>query len=207
MPNRLRYEVRDPIHGFVSFDPLERAILDTRPVQRLRNIKQLALTNQLYPGATHSRLEHSLGVMELAGRALDTVHAHAGSDIRDLMGWHDPAQLQKDRQLLRLAALLHDIGHTPLSHAAEALVPDAFGTHHKHEWVTRALLEDPQGEIAQVLEAEMRRQNVFGVRPGDLLPLAVEHEVAEPRDFREALLPSLLSGPLGVDRVDYLVRD
>src|SRR5690242_14607410 len=129
MPKTLLYEVRDPIHGFVAFDPLERAILDTRPVQRLRHIKQLALTNELYPGATHTRLEHSLGVMELAGRAFDTIHEHAGGDFRDWMGWNDPAQAERQRRTLRLAALLHDVGHAPFSHAGEGLFPDEAPNH------------------------------------------------------------------------------
>src|ERR1700731_2913609 len=65
------HEIRDPIHVFVRLDSDERAILDARPFQRLRHIHQLALTYLVYPGATHKRFEHSLGVMELAGRVFD----------------------------------------------------------------------------------------------------------------------------------------
>jgi len=67
------HEFRDPIHGFIRVDSKERLVVDSRQVQRLRHIHQLALTNLLYPGATHRRFEHSLGVMDLAGRVYDTV--------------------------------------------------------------------------------------------------------------------------------------
>ena len=67
------HEIRDPIHIFVRLDSDERAVVDSRPFQRLRHIHQLALTYLLYPAATHKRFEHSLGVMELAGRVFDVV--------------------------------------------------------------------------------------------------------------------------------------
>lgn len=197
-----RYEVRDPIHGFIAFDPLEKEILGTAPVQRLRNIKQLALTYQLYPGATHTRLEHALGVMELAGRAFDIIYQHASGNVREWMGWNDTCLAEKHRSVLRLAALLHDIGHAPFSHAAEELFPEA---HPGHEWITKALIEDINGDIASVLQNS--KHNTFGIKPRDLLPLAVERKVVPPSNFQEGVLSSLISGPLGVDRMDYLVRD
>ena len=67
------HEIRDPIHVFVSVNSHERRVLDSRPFQRLRHIHQLALSSLVYPGATHNRFEHSLGVMELAGRVFDIV--------------------------------------------------------------------------------------------------------------------------------------
>ena len=71
------HEIRDPIHTFVRLDSAERQVLDSRPFQRLRHIHQLALTYLVYPGATHKRFEHSLGVMELASRVFDTVTSRA----------------------------------------------------------------------------------------------------------------------------------
>jgi hypothetical protein len=70
---KLTHEVRCPIHGFVRFNNLEREVIDSPPVQRLKHIHQLAMTYQVYPGATHRRFEHSLGVMDLAGRAFDVL--------------------------------------------------------------------------------------------------------------------------------------
>ena len=69
MPKNV-HEIRDPIHVFVRLDTHERKVLDSRPFQRLRHIHQLALTYLVYPGATHRRFEHSLGVMELASAPL-----------------------------------------------------------------------------------------------------------------------------------------
>src|ERR1700723_2017845 len=70
------HEIRDPIHVFIRLESLEREVLKSRPVQRLRHIHQLALTNLIYPGATHRRFEHSLGVMELAGRVYEVITGH-----------------------------------------------------------------------------------------------------------------------------------
>jgi len=74
---KLFHEIRDPIHVFIHLDWYEKKVLDSRPFQRLRNINQLALTYLLYPGATHKRFEHSLGVMELAGRVFDVITKQA----------------------------------------------------------------------------------------------------------------------------------
>jgi uncharacterized protein len=80
------HEIRDPIHVFIRLDTVERKVLDSRPFQRLRDIHQLALSYLVYPGATHRRFEHSLGVMELAGRVFDVVTAEPNrhGTIRDL---------------------------------------------------------------------------------------------------------------------------
>jgi len=81
------HEIRDPIHVFVRLDDDERRVLDSRPFQRLRHVHQLALCYLLYPAATHKRFEHSLGVMELAGRVFDIVThpANVTDDIRRLL--------------------------------------------------------------------------------------------------------------------------
>ena len=134
------HEVRDPIHVFVRMDSYERAVLNSRPFQRLRHIHQLALTYLVYPGATHKRFEHSLGVMELAGRVFDIVtHVDNVSDeIRarlEPIGHETP--LNYWRLALRMAALCHDIGHLPFSHAAEQrLLPEGWD----HERLTRQLI-------------------------------------------------------------------
>lgn len=70
---KITHEIRDPIHVFIKLDTAERKVLDSRPLQRLRYIHQLAMTYLIYPGATHKRFEHSLGVMELASRVFDMI--------------------------------------------------------------------------------------------------------------------------------------
>src|SRR5229473_691490 len=84
---KLFHEIRDPIHVFIRLDSDERKVLDSRPFQRLRYITQLALTYLIYPGATHKRFEHSLGVMELAGRVFDVVtkSANLTDEVRKLL--------------------------------------------------------------------------------------------------------------------------
>src|ERR1039458_1420049 len=112
------HEIRDPIHAFVRLDSDERRVLDSAPCQRLREIHQLALTYLLYPGATHRRFEHSLGVMELAGRVFDVVtdRDNVLPEVQEAL----PEITQKNqlgywRSALRVAALCHDIGHLPVS--------------------------------------------------------------------------------------------
>src|SRR6266404_8980047 len=85
------HELRDPIHTFIRLDSEERKLLDSRPVQRLRHIHQLATSFLVYPGATHRRFEHSLGVMELAGKVYDIVTAPDNllvDQARDLVPEH-----------------------------------------------------------------------------------------------------------------------
>jgi len=82
MPKNV-HEIRDPIHVFIRLSNDERKVLDSRPFQRLRQIHQLGLTYLVYPGATHRRFEHSLGVMELAGRVYDVVTNKLTDDVRD----------------------------------------------------------------------------------------------------------------------------
>ena len=116
------HEIRDPVHTFVRLDSDERDVLNSRPYQRLRHIHQLAVSYLVYPGASHKRFEHSLGVMELAGRVFDVVtyQANLTDDIRDLLPEvESSAKLQYWRKVVRMAALCHDIGHLPFSHAAE----------------------------------------------------------------------------------------
>jgi HD superfamily phosphohydrolase len=102
-------EIRDPIHGFIQPEGIEIDLLDSMPMQRLRGIKQLALASLVYPGAHHTRFEHSLGAMHVADRMAKAV---------GLTG--------ERRRLVRLATLLHDLGHGPFSHVAEQLL-ERFG--------------------------------------------------------------------------------
>jgi uncharacterized protein len=130
MSNGDLHEIRDPIHVFVRLDSHEREVLNSRPFQRLRHIHQLALTYLVYPGATHKRFEHSLGVMELAGRVFDvlTSRANVTDEMRrGLTSLNNDDELRYWRRALRMAALCHDIGHLPFSHAAEKeLLPSGW---------------------------------------------------------------------------------
>ena len=124
------HEIRDPIHVFIRLTTDERQVVDSIPFQRLRNIHQLAMSYLVYPGATHKRFEHSLGVMELASRVYDIVTAQDNihPKVRELIPEISmEAKLIYWRNVLRMAALCHDLGHLPFSHAAEKLLlPDGW---------------------------------------------------------------------------------
>ena len=101
MPHKT-LEIRDPIHGFVRLTPWEWDIVNHTVFQRLRRIRQLAWTEMVYPGAVHTRFEHSLGVMHTAGRMFDQIVEHRSELLRDLR--FSGAGIDKDRKLVRLAA-------------------------------------------------------------------------------------------------------
>ena len=116
------HELRDPIHVFIHLDDAERVVINSPHFQRLRYIHQLALTYHLYPGATHRRFEHSLGVMELAARIFDVVTARDHVDnetFNALKPLQCKCKLSYWRRVLRMAALCHDLGHLPFSHAGK----------------------------------------------------------------------------------------
>ncbi len=203
MTSKQFHEIRDPIHDFVRLDSDEWRVLDSGSVQRLRHIHQLAMSYLVYPGATHKRFEHSLGVMELAGRVFDVVTAD--HNIHPAMREVVPELARRDlldywRKVLRMAALCHDIGHLPFSHAAEKdLLPEGWN----HERITTELiLGDELGDIWQSMRPPLD--------PLDVAKVAVGPEEMEEVEFSdwETLLSEIVSGEaLGVDRMDYLLRD
>jgi HD superfamily phosphohydrolase len=193
---KFEHEFRDPIHAFVKMNSYERGIVDSAAYQRLRQIHQLALTYLVYPGATHRRFEHCLGVMELAGRVFDIVtDPHRMHEARDLV---EPlADTQRHaywRAVLRAAALCHDLGHLPFSHAGEDLLPDG----ENHETITRRFILGP--EISELLMAAEPP-----LRPTDVADLATKTTGLEP--WKQILAEIVQSNFFGVDRIDYLLRD
>jgi uncharacterized protein len=200
-----QHEIRDPIHNFVRVTADEVAAINSRPFQRLRNIHQLALTYLVYPGATHRRFEHSLGVMELAGRVFDilTHERNRHPDVIDL--FPDSETLTAWRKVVRLAALFHDLGHLPFSHAAEEqLLPD--GKH--HEWLTVEVLRSD--EMRQVLKDMMPSPDPDLVAKIAIGPEKWGKWFGKATDFKEwdLLMTDIVTGDaFGVDRIDYLLRD
>lgn len=197
------HEIRDPIHAFIRLDSDERRVLDSRPLQRLRHIHQLATTWLVYPGATHRRFEHSLGVMELAGRVYDVVTdtRNVSDDMRRVLEpLSDPASRVYWRRAVRMAALCHDIGHLPFSHAAEKeLLPEGWD----HERLTRCLVSSREmNDIWKSMKPPLVDT--------DILKLAVGPDKAEDMEFTnwEELMAEIIVGDaFGVDRMDYLLRD
>jgi uncharacterized protein len=168
--------IRDPLWNNIRLDPLAFELIDTPAFQRLRYVRQLGLAFLVYPGATHARFEHALGTYHLARRTLTLFEEQ---DEYAAVG-------RNECQLVRIAALLHDIGHYPFSHALEEI-----GAMH-HEDVARPLIRD--GEVAQILRRELG---------GD----APDRVVALIRGESDSPLQGLISGSIDLDKLDYLRRD
>jgi HD superfamily phosphohydrolase len=172
-------------------------------IQRLRNINQLAMSYLVYPGATHKRFEHSLGVMELAGRVFDVItdQRNLHGKIKDLIPEvNQDDKLRYWRRVIRMAALCHDLGHLPFSHAAEGdLLPEGFD----HETITVDIIKSKEmQQIWQSVTPPLRTE--------DILKLAVGPKKAKGIVFSdwEAVLSEVIVGDsFGVDRIDYLLRD
>ena len=198
-----QHEIRDAIHGFVRLTTRERCLIDSPVIQRLRYIHQLATTFMVYPGATHSRFEHSLGVADVATRIFDVV-------VREdnLRAVQDRLEVNREdigywRNVLRVAALCHDAGHLPFSHAAEAeLLPSGWN----HERFTKALIEDsPLADTIKAISPPIRREDVVKIA---VSPAVLSKAEAESMDDWESIVSEIISGAVfGADRMDYLLRD
>ncbi len=177
--------VRDPIHGFIRLTGEEADIVATPPFQRLRGVRQLAFANLVYPGALHTRFEHTLGVF------------HVTSLMAKVCKLDD-----EHTRLVRLAALLHDLGHGPFSHVSEGAL-EIFADRPK---ITRRLNPNKPEKIHELVTQDLLRTNphlihVLGKRTLEQVELLLAQGYDEP------VLRSIISGPLDADKQDYLQRD
>ncbi len=171
--------VRDPLWDTIRLDSTAVRIIDSAAFQRLRYIRQLGLAYLIYPGATHTRFDHALGVYHLAQRALAVL------DEQGALERIDPIE----RRLVPLAGLLHDIGHYPYSHALEELEEGRIPGH--HEALTGLFFQDP--DVREALEA--------------VAPDGAERIEAMIRGRSASPLQGLVSGSLDLDKIEYLKRD
>jgi len=195
------YEIRDPVYGFIKFNDWEKDIINHPAFQRLRRIRQLGLTDLIYPGAMHTRFEHSLGVMHLATKMYDAiVEKEENKKILKEYLHYDDAGLKRDRQIVRLAALLHDIGHPPFSHASEELFPVNPQTkkRFKHEDYTVAIIKGP---LKDVIENHDLNSN-YKIKADEVASL-----IEGTGKDRILFWRILISSQLDADRADYLLRD
>jgi uncharacterized protein len=169
--------IKDPIHGYVRISETEKTIIDTRPVQRLRRLRQLAGSEFVYPAANHTRFEHVVGAMHLAGVLSEVLPTGMDDHTREQM---------------RLAALLHDIGHGPFSHVFEPLMVRHLKKTHEDfvPWLVN------ETEIANKVDDA-------GFDPRKLGLLAV----GRLRDRKRPYLDQIISSSVDVDKMDFLVRD
>lgn len=197
------YEVRDPVYGFITFNDLEKDIINEPLFQRLRRIRQLGLTDMVYPGAMHTRFEHSLGAMHLATLMYNAI-AEDDNNFRlleDRMSYNK-AGIDADRQLVRLAALLHDIGHAPFSHASEDIMPfnERKKRTYKHEDYSSAIIKGP---LRNVIESHPVCRN-YRIKADEVAALIDGDAIV----LKEKIFwKVLISSQLDADRGDYLLRD
>lgn len=190
-------KMRDPIHGFIEIREGEKKIIDSPPFQRLRNIKQLAMTSYVYPGAEHTRFGHSIGVMHLVTRAFRS--ATEG----DTEHFPEPKRAWYE-QILRLIALTHDIGHAPFSHASEAVFPN--GKEHEDytvEIIKHTIIADIILEIGQ--EYVSRYGAEYNITPQLICDIYMGNDSGPNSEY--SFLKSFMDSELDCDKMDYLLRD
>jgi uncharacterized protein len=185
--------VRDPVHGLIVFradvpvHQLAWRLLDTPEFQRLRRIKQLGVSEFVFPNATHSRFAHSIGVFHVARTLVEIIKR----EIAGIGQEFDPERAE----VAVIAALLHDLGHGPFSHTFEG-VQRSRDLGKRHEQWTADIIRNPEGKIRALLDA---------YRPGggfcDSVAALVEAE--DPVDIYYAVV----SSSFDADRLDYLRRD
>jgi len=170
--------VRDPVQGYIGLTDIEKQVIDTWPVQHLRGIKQLSIASIAYPGGNHTRFDHSLGTMHIAGQMVERLRASV--DVSE-DGW----------QMIRLAGLLHDIGHGPFSHSSEEVLVKYRGLN--HEQLGKEVVE--KSELADVLKD-------CGFEPREIIDLTFGKEAKGKR-----YLHQITASQVDADKLDFLVRD
>ena len=213
IPMSSTVEVRDPVHGSIVISREEMRIIDHAFFQRLRNIRQLGFSDRSFPGATHSRYLHSVGALHVVSEAFDSVF---GLFDDDLFG--DAPQVRRRLRLaLRLAALLHDVGHAPLSHTTEfAMGPvSELGRPltHEEDPQRRATHEDYTLRIIVDSSLTPLLEELLG-GPSTVVAALIDPRIKAPADWFEhggidwrPLLSQMISSELDCDRMDYLRRD
>ena len=213
-------EIRDPVHGVIQLNKGEVQIINSAAYQRLRAIKQLGFAEFSFPGATHNRFLHSIGVCHLAGVAFDNIFKEdffSSAEVRDRL-----------KQCLRLAALLHDIGHGPLSHAIEEVMPmlgeldiPAYNSRRSdivlgprfqeerqanHEDYTIKFITD--SSLSKILRSSFPHIDPLHVAclVDKSLFCTDDFFIDKEADLR-SILSQIVSSEMDVDRMDYLERD
>jgi HD superfamily phosphohydrolase len=185
--------VRDPVHGLIIFyadsalDQLAWRLLDTPEFQRLRRVKQLGVTDFVFPSATHTRFAHCIGVFHTARRLVEVID-------RQLIAVGDQPD-KKREQIAVIAALLHDLGHGPFSHTFEGVQKSRGVAKHHEKW-TAEIIRNPAGNIRPLLDTFSEGENFCEAVAGLL-------EDEDPKDIYHAVVSSAFDA----DRLDYLRRD
>jgi HD superfamily phosphohydrolase len=172
-------EIKDPVHGYVYITEAEKQLIDSYPVQRLHRLRQLAGSEFVYSGANHTRFEHSIGVMYLAGKLTEN------QNLSQLLS-------EEEIQIIRMASLLHDVGHGPFSHVFEHLLVKFLNK--THEDMTRWIIQ--KSELRDIISG-------LGYDADAVGKLAV----GELRRRGKAFLDQIIQSAVDVDKLDFVVRD
>ncbi|MGK9232723.1 HD domain-containing protein [Inquilinus limosus] len=179
--------IRDPLHDLIEFSrhsELERAlwkVIQTRPFQRLRRIKQLGFSDMIYPGASHSRFAHSIGVF------------HTARQLMEIVVRHKEARSQTRENHALAAALVHDLGHGPFSHAFETVGKKLGLALAEHEEMSERVIRD--SEVTKVFDEEMGKG--FAGEVADLIR----------KRGKQTVYTAVVSSQFDADRLDYMQRD
>lgn len=217
------YEVRCPIHGSIPFNGREAGIIDHPVYQRLRAISQLGFSSLVYPGATHTRFSHGLGVMLLAGRIFDQIVSAFPESLANRLNGEELAHY---RRIVRFAGLLHDVGHLPFSHAFEPLLPtldqlplpmDWYRTAEKNAEQTGRAATHEDYSVAVVHTLASASPALLSMEEARAVACLINGRIAPCPSLTGAgggsgvnvypLLKQIISGEIDADRMDYLPRD
>lgn len=205
-------KIYDSVHGFIPFDEFEKELIDSLPFQRLHYIHQLGIAYLVYPGATHTRFEHSLGVMSLATQMFEKICKSVRPDVFHFVPRKGSADFLYWRRVIRMAALCHDLGHLPFSHVAEK---DLLGAHGHEHWTLKVIDSKYMQPVWEKLRKcpnciqELIERDVVE----DIKKISVGEEkwkqlTGESFTPWEKIVSEVITGDFfGADRIDYLVRD
>jgi len=202
-------KIYDSVHGFICYDEDERELINSLPFQRLHYIHQLGIAFLVYPGATHSRFEHSLGVMELASRIFDKICKNVRPDVFHLVPRKGSTDYFYWRKVLRIAALCHDLGHLPFSHVAEKDILKGG-----HETWTAKIIESI---YLRPVWKKIKEKPLFSLPGRDFVQDVIKISLGEKKwsecykakfSSWEKMVSGIITGDFfGADRIDYLLRD
>lgn len=210
MPNLKLSQICDPLYDYIDLDPNEKSLVDQELFQRLRYIQQLGFSEKAFPSGTGNRFCHSLGAFHLAGLAFDSVFNKADFPLKE-------SKKKQFRKTLTIAALLHDIGHGPLSHSSEVLMPPLKSLNLKQYFPTEqnrsARHEDYNVKLLMEEKELYKKVQNSGADPSSVAQILHEDFSGSEDLFIEGgidflpLLKQIISSDFDVDRMDYLKRD
>lgn len=205
-------KIYDSVHGFIPFDEFEKELIDSIPFQRLHYIHQLGIAYLVYPGATHTRFEHSLGVMLLASLMFDKICKSVRPDVFHFVPRKGSSEFLYWRRVLRMSALCHDLGHLPFSHVAEKVLLGSQG----HERMTLLIIEsdylkpvwDKLRNCTSCLEEFTERNIVEDIKKISIGEAKWKELTGADFTPWERIVSEIITGDFfGADRIDYLLRD